>query len=75
LLDQAGRYIRLALVRRPSPRNVHAEHKALVAAALARDARLACRLNQEHIDRTVDAVAALIEARTPRAEKRRRRDG
>lgn len=71
LLDQAGRYLRLAVTSRSVPRDVHAEHKAILEAALARDAKKACRLTEEHIDRTVEAIAALLERRE--AEPRPRR--
>lgn len=54
LFQQAERYRRIALGRRLLPRDVHAEHSAVVNAVLARDIDLACRLEAEHIERTLD---------------------
>lgn len=52
LYHQSERYRRIALVDRTVPRDVHEEHKAIMTAALARDADAACRLIEVHIDRT-----------------------
>lgn len=52
LYHQSERYRRIALVDRTIPRNVHEEHEALMKAAIARDADEACRVIEEHIDRT-----------------------
>jgi GntR family transcriptional regulator, carbon starvation induced regulator len=43
-------------------RDISSEHLAIFEATLARDADLACRLHQEHIQRTVDIVIAAISA-------------
>jgi GntR family carbon starvation induced transcriptional regulator len=45
---------------RPRRRDFSGEHLAIFEATLARDADLACRLHQEHIQRTVDIVVAAI---------------
>lgn len=56
---QSERYRRLSLFRQPIPRDVHAEHQAIVDAALARDAKEATRILSEHILRTLEAVRSL----------------
>ena len=61
LYHQSERYRRLSLFRNPIPRDVHAEHQAIVDAALARDASEATRILGEHILRTVEAVRKLPE--------------
>jgi DNA-binding GntR family transcriptional regulator len=61
LLSQSGRYLRLALTDRTVPRDVHAEHTAIKDATLNRDVKLACRLSEEHIDRTVEVISALAD--------------
>ncbi|PLX36738.1 MAG: transcriptional regulator [Hyphomicrobiales bacterium] len=64
LYQQSERYRRLALVENPVPRDVHAEHKAIFEAALARDADEACRLMTDHIERTFEAVSSLDTGET-----------
>ncbi|MCP5231431.1 MAG: FCD domain-containing protein [Zoogloeaceae bacterium] len=59
LYQQSERYRRLSLFKRPIPRDVHAEHQAIVDAALARDAVAATRILSEHILRTLEAVRKL----------------
>lgn len=59
LYQQSERYRRLSLLRQPIPRDVHAEHQALVAAALARNAPEASRILGEHLQRTLDALRQL----------------
>jgi GntR family transcriptional regulator, carbon starvation induced regulator len=53
------RYRRLALTDRSIPRDVQAEHQALMEATLARDADTACDVAAAHIQRTTDVLAAL----------------
>jgi DNA-binding GntR family transcriptional regulator len=69
LYQQAERYRRIALGNPVVPRDIHAEHRALHEAALARDVDLACLLGARHIDRTVQVLnrvlAAAAAARTP----------
>lgn len=69
LYQQAERYRRISVMRRPIPRDVHEEHEAIFNAAMARDAKLATRLLGGHITRTLDAVRALgtldLEPATP----------
>lgn len=59
LYRQAERYRRLAIVRKPIPRDVHGEHQAILNAALARDADTACRVLSEHIGTTYEAMKHL----------------
>lgn len=61
------RYRRMALTDRSIPRDVHAEHKALMEATLARDADTACDVAAAHIQRTTDVLAALHGATSPAA--------
>lgn len=51
------RYRRMALTDRSIPRDVHAEHLALMEATLARDADTACDVAAQHIQRTTDVLA------------------
>jgi DNA-binding GntR family transcriptional regulator len=58
LFDQSERYRRLASAYGQPARDIDGEHRALVHAALARDAERACALLTEHIARTTDTVLA-----------------
>jgi DNA-binding GntR family transcriptional regulator len=60
LYQQSERYRRIAFMAHPGPRDVREEHKQIMAAALARDVELACRLTEEHLDRTLEAVRKRI---------------
>lgn len=62
LYQQAERYRRLVITRQPISRDLHAEHKAILDAALARDSKNACRLLGEHISKTYEAVTHLPES-------------
>ena len=57
LFQQSERYRRISLATRAEPRDVHGEHKAVLDAALSRDVDLACRLEAEHIDRTLEILS------------------
>jgi GntR family transcriptional regulator, carbon starvation induced regulator len=59
LHHHSERYRRLALTDRTVPRNVHAEHLALMEATLARDADTACDVAAMHIQRTTDVLVAV----------------
>lgn len=59
LLYHSARYLRLALADQSVARDVHGEHEAIMRATLDRDAALACRLSTDHIERTVEVIAAL----------------
>jgi DNA-binding GntR family transcriptional regulator len=61
LLQQSERYRRISLVNRVIPRDVHAEHKAVMEAALARDVELACRLEDEPIEKTLMVVTKVLK--------------
>lgn len=56
LYQQSERYRRISLFRKPVPRDVHAEHQALIDATLARDADRATTILAEHILRTLESV-------------------
>lgn len=53
LYQQSERYRRISVAKRTVPRDVHAEHKAIFEATMARDSQRACRLLEDHIDRTL----------------------
>ena len=53
------RYRRMALTDTTVPRDVHAEHRALLEATLARDAATACDVAAIHIQRTTDVLATV----------------
>lgn len=59
LYQQAERYRRLAIMRKPIPRDVHSEHQAILDAALAHDADTACKVLSEHIGMTYEAMKHL----------------
>jgi len=53
LYQQAERYRLISLKTRTIPRDVHAEHREIKEAALARDTERACAALGEHIERTL----------------------
>jgi DNA-binding GntR family transcriptional regulator len=55
---QAERYLALSVLAKGSRRNVDAEHKGLMAAVLARDAKLACERISSHYERTTELIIA-----------------
>jgi GntR family carbon starvation induced transcriptional regulator len=57
LYDNARRYRHLSVAKGGIRPNIQAEHRAIMEAALARDVDLACRLSEEHIDRTLLRLA------------------
>ncbi|MBV9828270.1 MAG: FCD domain-containing protein [Alphaproteobacteria bacterium] len=57
LMDRNTRYRYLAFADGSEPRDVEAEHRAIVEAALARDADRAVAAAHAHLGRTSDAVA------------------
>jgi len=59
LYRQSERYRRLALTKRPIPRDVHAEHTAIFEATLDRDADRAAKHLGEHIRLTLQATRQL----------------
>lgn len=67
LYAQHERYRRLCLCHRDPDRDVQAEHRAIMEAALARDADGAARLSGAHIDRIAASVRAVLAAGSPAA--------
>ncbi len=59
LNQQSERYRRLSLYLQPFPRDIHAEHEALLQAALSRNAEVAAGLLSEHILTTLRSVQAI----------------
>ena len=65
LYQQSERYRRLVLFDAPVPRNVHAEHEALLNAVLQRDTDTARQLITQHIQATLTAIRSLPASRFP----------
>jgi DNA-binding GntR family transcriptional regulator len=57
LFDRAERYRNLSAMFRPHPRDKVGEHRALMQAAIGRNADQACDLIRSHIQTTTDNVA------------------
>lgn len=57
LYEQSERYRQMAVAIRPSGRDIDAEHRAIVEAALAADADTATAELAKHIERTATAIA------------------
>jgi GntR family carbon starvation induced transcriptional regulator len=62
LFDQSERYRLWTMLNNVEPRDVEAEHDALLAAAIARDTDCAIELLRAHIQRTADDVSDLAVA-------------
>lgn len=60
MYDLHERYRRLSRLERSPSRNVHAEHQAIMDAALSRNIEQAVALNEEHIDKTTERVSQMI---------------
>jgi DNA-binding GntR family transcriptional regulator len=56
LFERAERYRNISAMSRPRPRDKVGEHRALMKAAIGRDADLACELIARHIQSTTDNV-------------------
>jgi len=67
LYYQSERYRRFSLTWQAERRDVHSEHKNIMDATLARDADLACRLTEEHMDKTLATITHIMEM--PAAKK------
>ncbi len=63
LFDQTNRYRRLVIAYSKVPRDDRGEHRALMDAALARDAERAVALIHRHIRHTADLVRAIYGAK------------
>ncbi|WP_048646743.1 GntR family transcriptional regulator [Nitratireductor soli] len=59
LFDLGERYVALSISTKGEARDHVAEHRAIMAAALERDADTAVRLNREHIERTTEKLKLL----------------
>lgn len=68
LVDQTERYRMIRLQRmsqqKPAARDVHAEHRALMEAVLARDTEQAVALMREHLQATFEATAQWMPTET-----------
>jgi len=65
LYHQSERYRRFSLTSGSFSRDVHAEHKALMDATLARNAPLAGKLLEDHMDRTLTHLTTLLADTLP----------
>ena len=63
LFQQSERYRRISLAARDETRDIHGEHKAVLDAALARDVDLACRLEADHIDKTLQLLSRTLPSK------------
>lgn len=62
LYQQSERYRRISLITSGANRCVHEEHRAIHDAAVKRQTLKACRLTEEHLQRTAVQVRAALEA-------------
>ena len=62
LFEQAERYVSLSIMSNAPLRDDVGEHKQLMRAALNRDVEKTIELNRLHINRTLDKVAASLDA-------------
>ncbi|AZL60230.1 GntR family transcriptional regulator [Tabrizicola piscis] len=68
MMDQAGRYRSLSMNVHPSllrRQGAAAEHEALLAAVVDRDADRACRLLEDHYTTTLEGLRGVIDAGSP----------
>jgi DNA-binding GntR family transcriptional regulator len=70
LYDQAVRYRRMILAAPQIGRDVRKEHEQILDAVLRRDADAACALTEDHIERTLSAVSALMRAKEAEARSK-----
>lgn len=64
LFQQAERYRRITFAARGAQaRNVHAEHRAIMEAAIAREVEAACGLAASHILRTLSVLDEVVDSR------------
>lgn len=68
MYDLHERYRRLSRLERSRSRDVHAEHQAIMEAALSRNSDEAVRLNEAHIDTTTERVSQIIAKMSLQAE-------
>ncbi len=61
LHDHSERYRRFSTLHATRPRRTHDEHKAILAAIMARDATLACSLIHEHLESTAKVVSSIAK--------------
>jgi GntR family carbon starvation induced transcriptional regulator len=65
LYDQSERYRRNFVAYPKIEPRIYEEHRAIMEAALAREAKTACRILAEHIRRGAEATRRLMEAKSP----------
>ena len=65
LYDQSERYRRNFVAYPKIEPRIYEEHRAIMEAALAREAKTACRVLAEHIRRGAEATRRLMDAKSP----------
>jgi len=60
LYDQHKRYRNIARADQSSRRNVHEEHTAICEAALAKDTKTLCKVNEQHIRTTAEITCRVL---------------
>jgi len=75
LFQQSERYRRIAMAKRTIPRDVHAEHRAIFDATLARNTELACQLTTDHIERTLTVLRNALEPQNSSKSNGSKRSG
>ncbi|MFT6773615.1 MAG: GntR family carbon starvation induced transcriptional regulator [Paracoccaceae bacterium] len=73
LHDQCERYRRASVYQKIGQRNLSAEHGAIAAAVLVRDADLACKLTARHFALTASSLSDIADASAPAIAHGRRR--
>ena len=61
LYDQHKRYRNISLTNKTEKRDIHAEHKRIYDAALARDAETACKETEAHIRLTANRTIEVLD--------------
>jgi DNA-binding GntR family transcriptional regulator len=74
LHHHSERYRMMSLTQASVERDVHDEHAAIVEAALGRKTPRACRLTELHLQRTTEAVRAVLERRDEKLLNKNKRN-
>lgn len=69
------RYRMISLTQTQVERDVHEEHEAIVDAVLARKTSRACKLTEQHLQRTTEVVRLALERRDEELQNKARKRG